>query len=86
MAARPDVILLPEWDEFNENTCFRPTVYGGTTTQRIMRYYEPDQRVDPTPVPGDDTSIPNLILSARKCVTLGEEAFSSCCTSRMRPR
>ncbi|HPO71641.1 MAG TPA: hypothetical protein PLJ31_02675 [Armatimonadota bacterium] len=76
MAARPDVILLPEWDEFNENTCFRPTVYGGTTTQRIVRYYMSRIKgIDPTPVPGDDTSIPNLILSARKCVTLGEEAF-----------
>ncbi|NLO06748.1 MAG: LamG domain-containing protein [candidate division WS1 bacterium] len=73
MDARPDVIILPEWDEQNENTSFRPTVYGANTTGRILRYYMSQIKgEEPTPWPGDDTSIPNLILSTRKILTLGE--------------
>lgn len=73
MEAQPDVIILPEWDEQNENTSFRPTVYGGTTSERLLRYYMSRiKSKPPTPVPGDDTSIPNLILSTRKIITLGE--------------
>ena len=59
MDARPDVLVLPEWDEFNENTCWRPTVYGSNTTQRIVRYYMSRiKNVAPTPVPDDDAGIP----------------------------
>ncbi len=73
MDARPDVIILPEWDEQNENTSFRPTAYGGTTTGRLLRYYMSRIKdTPPTPFPGDDTSIPNLIVSTRKIITLGE--------------
>lgn len=73
MDARPDVIILPEWDEQNENTSFRPTVYGGNTTGRLLRYYMSEIKDEPpTPWPGDDRSIPNLILSTRKILTLGE--------------
>lgn len=73
LEARPEVIILPEWDEQNENTSFRPTAYGGTTSQRLLRYYMSRLKsVAPTPVPGDDTSLPNLILSTRKVLTLGE--------------
>lgn len=73
MEARPDVIILPEWDEENENTSFRPTVYNGRTSQRILRYYMSQiKRKAPTPLPNDDVSLPNLILSTRKNVTLGE--------------
>lgn len=73
MDARPDVIILPEWDEQNENTSFRPTVYGGFTTGRLLRYYMSQIKGEPpTPFPGDDTGIPNLILSTRKILTLGE--------------
>ncbi len=73
MNARPDIIILPEWDEQNENTSFRPTVYGSYTSQRLLRYYMSKiKNIDPTPVPGDETDIPNLIVSARKVVTLGE--------------
>ncbi|MDF1816702.1 MAG: laminin G domain-containing protein [Verrucomicrobiales bacterium] len=75
MEARPDVIVLPEWDEQNENTSIRPTVYGSRTTGRIIRYYMSRiKNKDPTPMPGDDLTIPNLILSSRKAVTLGERA------------
>lgn len=73
MAARPDVLILPEWDEQNENTSWRPTMYGSTTSQRIVRYYMSRIKdTGPTPVPGDDESVPNLIFSARKMATLGE--------------
>jgi len=76
MNARPDVIILPEWDEENENTSFRPTLYGSRTSERIIRYYMSlIKETDPTPIPGDDLDVPNLILSSRKAVTLGEEAM-----------
>ncbi len=73
MDARPDVIVLPEWDEVNENTSFRPTLYGGTTSMRILRYYMSKIKSKaPTPVPGDDVTVPNLIFSARKAAVIGE--------------
>jgi hypothetical protein len=73
MEARPDVIVMPEWDEQNENTSFRPTIYGGRTTERVVRYYMSQiKQKAPTPLPGDDVSIPNLILSTRKAAVLGE--------------
>jgi len=73
MDAKPDVIILPEWDEFNENTCFRPTLYGSTTTQRILRYFMSQIKgKQPTPLHDDDTTLPNLIVSTRKIVMLGE--------------
>ncbi len=76
MEARPDVIVLPEWDEQNENTSFRPTLYGGRSTERILRYYMSRiKNQAPTPLPGDDLGLPNLILSSRKAVTLGERAM-----------
>ena len=74
MSARPDLINIPEWDEQNENTSLRPTVYNGYSTLRIMRYYTAKLRGEKlTPFPGDDTGIPNLILSYRKLLTLGEK-------------
>jgi hypothetical protein len=73
MNACPDLINLPEWDEENENTFFRPTVYNSFSTQRIVRYYMRRIKGDPpAPNPGDDTSIPNLIVSYRKMLVLGE--------------
>ncbi len=74
MSAQPDLIDIPEWDEENENTSLRPTVYNGTSSERIMRYYTSKLRGQaPTPLPGDDTSLPNLIISYRKLLTLGEK-------------
>ena len=73
MDARPDLINLPEWDEENENTFFRPTVYNSFSTQRIVRYYMRRIKGQPPAAnPGDDTSIPNLIVSYRKMLALGE--------------
>ena len=74
LEAQPDIINIPEWDEQNENTSLRPTVYNGTSSLRIMRYYMAGQRkATLEPLPQDDTSVPNLILSYRKLLTLGEE-------------
>jgi len=74
MEAKPDVIICPEWDEVNENTCFRPTTCNSTTTQRILRYYMSKIKYKvPTPLSDDDVSVPNLILSTRKMVTIGEK-------------
>lgn len=75
MNASPDVIILPEWDEVNENTNFRPTVYGSRTSGRIIRYYMSQLKGGkPSPYPGDNTNVPNLILSTRKSVVLGQVA------------
>ena len=72
-ALRPDFINACEWDEENENTHYRPTVATGLTTQRLLRYATAtfDGR-EPPVWPGDDTSVPNLILSYRKSLLAGE--------------
>ena len=73
LAARPDIINMPEWDEENENTFIRPTVFNSFSSQRILRCYMRRLKGEPTaPNPGDDVSIPNLIVSYRKLLALGE--------------
>lgn len=73
MDARPDMIGMAEWDELNEHTCIGPTVTNSLSTQRIIRSYMRTLRgQEQAPNPGDDTSIPNLIVSYRKALTLGE--------------
>lgn len=72
--ARPDVVVIPEWDEQNENTSLRPTVYNGRTAMRLLRHYTSQERGElQEPLPGDDTNIPNFILSYRKILVLGEK-------------
>jgi hypothetical protein len=74
MSAHPDFIELPEWDEQNENDMVRPTVDKGLSTMRIMRYYMAKlQGQKLSPLPGDNTKIPNLIISFRKALVLGEK-------------
>ena len=69
----PDFMIGCEWDEENENTCFRPMVSHGFTHQRLMRYYHDIANGEKlTAFPGDDTSIPNLVLSYRKELMAGE--------------
>ncbi len=71
--AHPDVIDMSEWDEQNENTSVRPTVYNGTSTERILRYFTSQQKGERlTPVPSDNLDLPNLIVSYRKLLVLGE--------------
>ena len=74
LSARPDVIIIPEWDEQNENTSLRPTVDNSFSSRRIVRHYMQRLRgKTPTPIADDDTRLPNTILSYRKILTLGEE-------------
>jgi hypothetical protein len=74
LAAQPDIINIPEWDEQNENTSLGPTVYNGLTTMRIMRYYTDKAKGKPlTVIQGDNTQIPNLAVSYRKVLSLGEK-------------
>ena len=74
MDAQPDLINIPEWDEQNENTSLRPTVYNGLTSMRIMRSYTAKLRAEPNaPLANDNASIPDLIVSYRKTLVLGEK-------------
>lgn len=71
--AEPDVILLPEWDEFNENTCVGPTLANGYSVKRVLRYFKHRLgKAELSPCKGDDTSLPNLIVSYRRNVSPGE--------------
>jgi len=74
MEAEPDMIGMAEWDELNEHTTIEPTVCNSLSTQRIIRNYMREIKgLEPAPNPGDDTSIPNLIVSYRRKLTLGEQ-------------
>ena len=69
----PDFVLGCEWDEENENTCFRPMVSHGFTHQRLLRYFADTFNGHSLDVfPGDDTSVPNLVVSYRKEIMAGE--------------
>ena len=73
MDANPDVIVIPEWDEFNENTCLCPTVCNSYANQRIMKYYmRVLKKEKQTPNPDDDLAVPNAVISYRKSLTFGE--------------
>jgi hypothetical protein len=74
IAANPDFIILPEWNEANECTSFQPTVMKSFTTKRILKYYTSKLKNEKLePLTGDDTSIPNLIISYRYELKLGEK-------------
>ena len=73
IAGRPDYINFCEWDEVNENTCICPTFRNARSTKRILRQAFGELRgKSSSPMPGDDTSVPNLIVSARAVVAYGE--------------
>ncbi|MHB8993984.1 MAG: LamG-like jellyroll fold domain-containing protein [Armatimonadota bacterium] len=73
MSAPADFIDMPEWDELNEHTCIQPTITNSFSTQRIIKYYTSVLRKQaPQPNAGDDVTIPNLVVSYRKALTLGE--------------
>ena len=59
-----DVLFCFEWDETNEDTCLEPTVCKPMSSPRILRYYSDLLKGNkPAPFPGDDLSLPNLIVS-----------------------
>ena len=73
LEANPDIIKFAEWDEQNECTHLRPTIYNSFAHLRIMRYYSSRIKKEKlTPLSTDDLTLPNLILSARKILVLGE--------------
>jgi hypothetical protein len=73
MSAPADFIDMPEWDELNEHTCIEPTITNSFSTQRIIKYYTSVlHKQAPQPNAGDDVTIPNLVISYRKALTLGE--------------
>ncbi|MDO9542869.1 MAG: hypothetical protein Q7J98_11185, partial [Kiritimatiellia bacterium] len=74
LKAHPDYIVLPEWNEVNENTFIQPTIYNSLVTQRLLKYYTSRLKGrPPAPNPGDDRSVPNLMVSFRRVLELGEK-------------
>ena len=74
-ALRPDICLLAEWDEENENTCYRPMVNTGWSSLRMLRHFAEKIRGEKfTAFPGDDLSIPNMIFCYRRRLLAGETA------------
>ncbi|MDO9543489.1 MAG: hypothetical protein Q7J98_14380 [Kiritimatiellia bacterium] len=64
---RPDLMICPEWDELNEDTGFEPLLAKPMSSQRIIKYYMSLLKGEkPTPNPGDDLSLPNLIISQKR--------------------
>lgn len=73
LAMRPDFIIPCEWDELNENTLFQPSLFNGFVHQRLLRWFaDADAGRGPGIFPGDDPSVPNLVVSYRKSVAVGE--------------
>lgn len=69
----PDYLLLFEWNELNENTMFQPTVWNGQAVGRIIRWHSRLMKgLGPDVYPGDDTTVPDLTLSHRATVKVGE--------------
>lgn len=73
MAGNPDYVLFFEWNEVNENTCFQPTLYNSLALQRLIRYaISQFNNESPSPNPGDDPTVPNLVFSCRETLKSGE--------------
>ena len=73
LSLNPDYIVTFEWNEWNENTCFMPSVYKGSGYRRMLRYYQSlfdGKKL--VPLPGDDLTIPNMLLSYRYACKLGD--------------
>lgn len=70
----PDYLLFFEWNEVNENTMFQPTVWGGRTAARILRWHSRHLKgLAPDLFPGDDAAVPPLGLTYRALSKPGEE-------------
>lgn len=73
LKVNPDFIVFFEWNEFNENTCFQPTLTNSLALQRLIKYYSlAINGGEPAPEPGDDVQTPPLILSHRETLKVGE--------------
>ena len=66
------MVIGAEWDELNEDTGFQPLVAKPMASQRIIKYYMSRLKgISPTPNPGDNLNVPNLIISQRRQLMLG---------------
>lgn len=72
LSINPDYLVLVEWNEINERTQFEPTVCDGKTNMRLLRHYF-HQNEKTSSLPGDDLSIPNIVLSYRTRLAPGEK-------------
>lgn len=74
LSLNPDFIVPFEWNEWNENTSFMPSVYKGASMRRLIRYYLNTIRGRKnTPQQGEEkSSVPNLVLSYRYSLKIGE--------------
>ncbi|MBR7104321.1 MAG: hypothetical protein IKC65_05210 [Lentisphaeria bacterium] len=73
LSLNPDFIIAFEWNEWNENTCFQPSVYKGAGYRRMIRYYQSlfdGKKL--RPLPGDDQRIPNMLFSYRYALKYGD--------------
>ena len=71
--AKADFVNCVEWDEENENTSFRPMTMTGFSTLRICRAFEQLANGGKfSPLPGDDLSIPNVVLSYPRVLAAGQ--------------
>jgi|GEM_PF-6641434 len=69
-----DIVNIPEWDEENENSSLRPTVFKGLSLMRLMRYYTSrGKNQTSSGLRGDNTALPNLVVSFRKMLVPGEK-------------
>ena len=67
LAANPDYIILPEWNEINENTHLEPLVSDANTNARTIRALT--GRKEPR---NESSKYPNFILSFRQDNALGD--------------
>ncbi|MBQ7207913.1 MAG: hypothetical protein IJS01_08965 [Lentisphaeria bacterium] len=71
---RIDLLCGFEWDELNENTNLEPTVAKPWANGRIIRYcINKIKGVAPSPLPGDDLSRPDLVVSTNRQLCMGQE-------------
>jgi len=69
-----DLLCGFEWDELNENTNLEPTVAKPWANGRIIRYCMGRIRGEsPSPLPGDDLSRPDLVVSTNRQLCMGQE-------------
>jgi len=75
--AKADFIIMPEWNELNENTNLEPTVNRAFANKRIIRYFAQKTKNNGklTANAGDDVTVPNLIVSLRAAIKLGDKFF-----------
>lgn len=66
LAANPDYIVMPEWNEINENTHLEPTVSDSRTNIRVVN------AVTGRETPEKSRRMPNFILSFRQDNALGD--------------